>query len=117
MNSITLIGYVGAEPEGKTTKNGKAATTISIGNQRKDANGQKTTDWFDCIAYGKTGEVILQYVHKGDKLGVVGEVQIRKWNDKETGHERKMYIVLIDKIEFISSKKQDEPSGTVPFEV
>lgn len=118
MNKIILSGRLGTEPEGKTTKNGKAATTISIGHNRKDANGQNTTDWFDCIAYGKNGEIILQYCHKGDEIEIVGKVQTRTWQDKETGQNRKMYIVLIDEVEFRSHKKQEsEESGTVPFEV
>lgn len=116
MINTTIIGYLGTDPESKTTQSGKQATTFSIGSQRKDAKGEKTTDWIDCVAYGKTGEIVLSYCHKGDRMGIVGELQTRSWQDKATGQNRKMYIVLVDKVEFISSKKTEE-SGTVPFEV
>lgn len=115
MNKIIVSGYLGADPENKTTKSGKPATTISLGHQRKDANGQKTTDWFDCIAYGKNGELIAQYCHKGDELEVVGKLQTRSWQDQTTGQTRKMYIVLVDEFEF-RKRKQDAAPSDMPFE-
>lgn len=121
MNLIILSGRLGKEPEEKTTKNGKKVVTFPFAVSRRTNNGQET-DWFNCTAYEKTGEVIMGYVHKGDKLGIIGSMQSRTYQT-EKGENRTAYFVLVDKIEFMSEPKTQaeqaptKPENEVPFEV
>ena len=118
MNYVMLIGRTGREPEVKTTPSGSKAVMISLGIDRKTKDGNKETDWIDCTSWGKTADVIEQYVKKGDKVCVSGSLQTRTWQAQD-GQKRKAYFVLVDRVELLggSRPQNNEQSGDVPFEV
>lgn len=122
MNQIILVGRLGKDPESKKTASGTEVVTFSLGVDRRGKDGKKEVDWIDCTAWSKTGEVIMGYVHKGDRLGVIGTLQTRTWQT-EDGQNRKAYFVMVDKVEFLSEPKtqaeqaQTKPEYEVPFEV
>ena len=122
MNQIILVGRLGKDPESKKTASGTEVVTFSLGVDRRGKDGKKEVDWIDCTAWSKTGEVVMDYVHKGDRLGVIGTLQTRTWQT-ENGENRKVYFVLVDKVEFLSEPKTQaeqaptKPENEVPFEV
>ena len=122
MNQIILVGRLGEDPESKKTASGTEVVTFSLGVDRRGKDNKKEVDWIDCTAWSKTGEVVMGYVHKGDRLGVIGTLQTRTWKT-EDGQNRKAYFVMVDKVEFLSEPKtqaeqaQTKPEYEVPFEV
>ena len=122
MNQIILVGRLGKDPESKKTASGTEVVTFSLGVDRRGKDNKKEVDWIDCTAWGKTGEVVMGYVHKGDRLGVIGTLQTRTWQT-EDGQNRKAYFVMVDKVEFLSEPKTQaeqaptKPENEVPFEV
>lgn len=102
MNSINLTGRLGQDPKVGNVPSGSKVATLSLGVERKTKEG-KTTDWIDCVAWGKTADVIEQYTHKGDRIGITGTLQTRTY-ETASGEKRKVYEVLIEKLEFLGAQ-------------
>ena len=115
MNVVTISGRIGKAPEPKTTPSGVNAALFSIAVDRKDKQGNKVTDWFNCTAYGKTAEFVLGYFKSGSGIEVVGSLQTRSWV-KEDGQKASATLIMVDRVSFPVSTKQDKPND-MPFEV
>lgn len=101
MNVCTFIGRFGKDPEMRYTGNGKAVTSFSLAVNR---DGKKDeSDWIDFVAWEKTAEIVAQYCHKGDLIGVTGSLQRREW--EKDGQKRYSYEVRVGRIEFCGGKK------------
>lgn len=110
MNRIVLIGNVCADPEERTTTSGKTVTNFTVAVSRK-ADKDKT-DFFRCAAWGKTGEVCGQYLGKGKKVCVIGEVSARAYTDKQ-GEAKASLEVFVTEVEFLSPRSEErEPVST-----
>ena len=80
MNSLTIAGNVGRDAELRTTQNGKkvAKFTVAVAGRRKD----DPATWFDCSLWGDRADKLAQYIRKGDRIAVVGDVSTREHNGK-----------------------------------
>lgn len=92
LNRATLIGNLGADPEIRTFDNGDKVANFSLAtsDRWKDRNTgeqRERTEWHRVIVFGKLVEVVEQYVRKGDKLLVEGNIRTRKWQD-QSGQDR-----------------------------
>ena len=86
MKSITIAGNVGKDAVIRTTQNGDKVTGWSVAVEER--NGQdKRTFWFDCSLWGKRGEALANYLTKGTRVAVAGELSTRE-------HEGKTYLTL-----------------------
>ena len=97
MNIWIVSGRLTKDPELRYTQNNTAVASFDIAVDRRDEN--KTTDFFPCVAWKKTGELVSKYCHKGDKVTLRGRVQNREWEDKD-GNKRRTTEVIVDEIEF-----------------
>lgn len=102
MNSVTLIGRVGGDPDVKYFESGtvKAKFTLAVNRRKKDDQ----PDWFNVEAWGKTAEVIANYVTKGKQLAIKGSLKFDRWDDRTTGKPRSMPVILIDELEMLGGK-------------
>ena len=114
MNKTILVGRNVKEIEYRTTTSGKGATafTIAVNRDFKNANGETEADFINCVAYGKTAELLSKYVKKGDRLAVEGRIQVRNYDNQEG---KKVYVteVIVQNIEFLetkSNKKEETPA-------
>ncbi len=92
VNKVILIGNLGNEPDVRYTQSGDAMATISIATSEswRDKNTgetQERTEWHRVVFFGKLAEIVKQYLHKGSKVYVEGQLRTRKWQDKD-GHDR-----------------------------
>lgn len=115
MNKVILVGNMTKDPDERTTSGGVAVTTFTIAVQRKykDGNGNYQADFINCVAWRSTAEFIAKYFTKGSKIGVVGSIQTRTYED---ANNVKKYIteVVVDEAEFVTSKAQTGGSGRQP---
>jgi single-strand DNA-binding protein len=106
-NKVILMGNLTRDPELKRTSNDMAVAQISIAvnRQYKDRNGEqvKETTYVDCEAWGRTAEVMAQYLSKGKPVFVEGRLKLDQWQDKD-GNNRSKLKTVIEKFEFIDSK-------------
>ncbi|SOC79659.1 single-strand binding protein [Salinimicrobium sediminis] len=86
-NKVQLIGNVGNAPEILSFESGKKMARFSIATNEiyKDSKGEKVTDtqWHNVVAWGKTAELIENYVSKGKEIGVEGKLTSRTYDDKD----------------------------------
>ena len=96
-NKAILCGRLTRDPASRATPSGMMICEISIA-----VNGlgkDKDTFFADCKAFGKTAELVMQYIHKGDELLVEGALKTEKWTGKD-GTEKSRMFVYVDRIEF-----------------
>jgi single-strand DNA-binding protein len=100
LNTATLIGNVGKEPEIRATKEGKQIALFSLATTEswKDkASGEKRerTEWHRVVVFHEgLVSVIKNYVHKGSRLYLQGNIQTRKWLDNSGTEKYITEIVL-----------------------
>lgn len=86
-NKVQLIGNVGNDPEIVHLESGKtlAKFTMATNESYKNAKGEKITDteWHNIVVWGKTAEIVENYVPKGKEVGVEGKLTSRSYEDKE----------------------------------
>ena len=82
-----------------------AQLSIAVNRQYKDRNGEqvKETTYVDCEAWGRTAEVMSQYLGKGKPVFVEGRLKLDQWQDKD-GNNRSKLKMVVEKFEFIDSK-------------
>ena len=106
MNKVIMIGRTTANVELKQTKTGKSVAEFSIAVRRPfNTEGGQDSDFFNCVAYGQTAELISKYVKKGDQVGIEGRLQTRNYTNNEG---RKIYVteIIVDNVEFLQGKKE-----------
>lgn len=126
MNKVILVGRLTKDPEIKTTSSDKKYCNFSIAVDRpfKDSNGNRQADFINCVAWNQTAVFIQKYFKKGSRIGVVGSIQTRTFEDNE-GTKHFVTEVMVSEAEFVESVngKKDEPDtpaepvGTLPFEI
>ena len=100
-NTVQLIGHVGNDPEIVNLESGKKLAKFSVATNEsyKNAKGEKITDtqWHNIVAWGKTAELIENYVPKGKEIGIEGKLTSRSYEDKE-GVKRYVTEVVCNEI-------------------
>lgn len=86
MKALTIAGGIGKDAVTRTTNNGDKVTGFSVAVDER-AGQEKRTLWFDVSIWGKRGEALAQYLTKGSKVAVSGELSTRE-------HEGKTYLTL-----------------------
>lgn len=121
---LVLVGNLGRDPEMRYTPNGTPVTNLSVATSRKytDANGQlhEETAWFRVAIYGKQAEVCNQYLTKGQKVLVEGELIV----DEKTGGPRiymrrdgtagASFEVRANTVRFLSPRPQGAENEATP---
>ena len=103
MNNCSFIGRFGNDPDLRYTTNGKAVVSFSLAVNR---DGKKDeSDWINFVAWEKTAEVVAKYCHKGDMIGVSGNLYQRTW--EKDGQKRTSHEVKVNRIDFLGNKKSD----------
>jgi single-strand DNA-binding protein len=105
MNSVCLIGRLTRDPDQRFTPNGNAVTTFTLAVDRQFKKGE--TDFIDCQAWRKTAELCAQYLTKGSLCAVEGRLEIQNY-EAQDGSKRKAARVVVDQVQFLSGKKQEE---------
>lgn len=100
-----VAGNVTRDPEMRATPSGAQACNFTIAVNRvfrgSDGNQQEQTSFIDCVAWGKSGETIAQYVRKGSALIVSGRIEQRSWEDKTSGQRRSRVEIIVDDFSFV----------------
>ena len=113
MNNIIIHGRLVREPETNYFNEGKCITKLVVAVDRRfnDKDGNKVSDFFNCVCFGKQAEIIDKYFGKGDGIVLRGEMQNSKYTDKD-GNPKDFWQLKIDTFEFPLGKK----SNTVAVE-
>ena len=102
MNKAILIGNLTRDPELAETKDGISVCRFSIAVNRYIRAGESQTDFFNIVAWRGLGENVAKYCKKGQKVAVVGSIQVRNYEDRD-GNMRTAVDIVASDVEFISS--------------
>lgn len=100
INKVTLIGNVGADPEVKRTQDGRPVVNLSIATSdtwkdKTTGERKEKTEWHRVVIFNEgLCKVAEQYVKKGAKLYLEGQLQTRKWTDKDGKDKFSTEVVL-----------------------
>lgn len=109
MNKWIGMGRLTKDPEIRYTKGSNpfpiADYTLAV-DRRLAADEAQQTDYIPCTAYGKLAEFAEKYLHKGNKIAVVGRIRTDSW-DGEDGKKKYKTSVIVDEHYFAEKAKQD----------
>ena len=104
LNSVSVIGNLGQDPDVRYTQQGLAVANlnIAVSEHYRDSNGesQKRTHWFRAAAFGRTAEIAGEYLKKGSKVGISGQLVQRTWQDDQ-GNNKSSVEIRINQLELI----------------
>lgn len=111
---VTLIGNLGRDPEMRYTPTGVPVTNFSIAVTRtwvnQDGQRQEKTIWFRVVAWRKLAELCSQYLTKGNKVLVVGQLEEPSTFTDRDGKTRVSLEVTADTVRFLTPKGEGEPA-------
>ena len=108
LNKVFLLGNLTREPELRTTPKGTAVAQfgIAVNRQYKDESGatREEVTFVDIEAWGKQGELVAKFLHKGSQAMIEGRLKLDQWEDKQNGQKRSKLRVVLDNVQFLGSK-------------
>ncbi|KRB70482.1 single-stranded DNA-binding protein [Noviherbaspirillum sp. Root189] len=112
LNKVTLIGYLGRDPERRVTAHGDAVTqmTVATNESWKDKSSgerKQTTEWHRVVLYRKLAEIAGEYLKKGSLVYVEGRLQTRKWIGKDDV-ERTAVEIIADDLRMLGARPHDD---------
>lgn len=109
MNIVTLVGIISSD---LNIYESSVAFNIAVKKTFKK-EGEPDADFFRCVAFGKTKDFVENYMGKGSRIAVTGELRTGHYIAVD-GTDRKTVDVIVNRIEFTDSKKKEEstPSNT-----
>ena len=112
MNKVILMGRLTRDPDvryGGANNTAVARFSIAV-DRRFHRDGDPTADFFNCTAFGKQGEFVEKYLHKGVKIAVTGRIQTGSYKNKD-GNTVYTTDVVVEEQEFCESKSSNQSQG------
>jgi single-strand DNA-binding protein len=116
VNKVILLGNVGKDPEIRSTQGGMqvAKFTLATTEGVKDQSGKwnDKTEWHSLVAFGRTAEIIRDYVKKGSQIYVEGKLSTSSWDDKESGQKKYRTEILVNDLQLLGGRGEGAGSGS-----
>ena len=111
INRVNISGNLTREPEVRTSASGSAIMHFGVAVNDRSKN-QSTGEWedrpnfIDCTMFGTRAESVSRFLGKGMKVCIEGKLRWSQWEDRKTGEKRSKVEVIVDEIEFMSSRNE-----------
>lgn len=106
-NKVLLMGNLTRDIELKYTPSNQAVANLGLAVNRRyktaDGEQREETTFVDCEAWGRTAEIMNQYLAKGKPVFIEGRLKLDTWTDKDGG-KRSKHRVVVENFQFIDSK-------------
>jgi single-strand DNA-binding protein len=119
LNKVFLMGNLTRDPEVRSTPSGQSVTAMGMAISRtyfvggqggQGGEKREETTFVDVDMWGRRGEVIAQYLKKGDPIFIEGRLNYRQWQDKE-GNKRNKLSVTAENFEFLGGRRERGEGG------
>jgi single-strand DNA-binding protein len=114
-NKVLLMGNLTRDPQMKYLPSQTAVCEFGIASNRKfrtqGGEDREEVCFVDCTAFGRTGEVINQYMQKGRPIFIEGRLKFDSWDDKQSGQKRSKLGVVVDNFQFIGGREDGGGPG------
>ncbi len=112
LNNVVLAGHLTRDPELKQIGADKvvASSGLAINRRYKDAAGQQHEEatFVEIEAWGRTAELIGQYLKKGSPAYIEGRLKLDSWDDKDSGQKRSKLKVVAEHVQFLGTRPAGE---------
>ena len=116
VNKVILLGNVGKDPEIRATGGGMqvAKFTLATTEKTKDQTGNwnDKTEWHNLVAFGRTAEIVRDYVKKGSQLYIEGKISTSSWDDKESGQKKYRTEILVNDLQLLGGRGEGASGGS-----
>lgn len=106
LNNLSILGRVTKPLELRYLQNGTAVLNFDIANSIKVKDSEVTT-FLRCVCYGRSAEVINQFVSKGDRVLLQGELRQNSYKDS-SGATKSYHFLQVNSFDFIESKNKEQ---------
>ena len=119
INRVNISGNLTREPEVRTSAAGSAIMHFGVAVNDRSKN-QQTGQWedrpnfIDCTMFGARAESVSRFLHKGAKVCIEGKLRWSQWDDRKTGEKRSKVEVIVDEIELMQQRQQQETREQAP---
>ena len=114
LNTVLLAGHLTRDPEIKPLANEKVVASFGLAINRRfkgpDGAMKEECTFIDCEAWGRTAELIGQYLAKGSACFIEGRLKLESWQDKE-GAKRNRLKVVAESVQFLGKAKSGGDGG------
>lgn len=114
INSVTMVGHVGKDPELHTAESGTSIVRFPFAyHEFRQQNGerQNITHWFNCVAFGNLATICSEFMHKGAHIAINGNLKQRSYENKE-GEKRNSIEIHLRDVEFLGTKNTEKSAET-----
>ena len=113
LNKVILMGRLTRDPELRSTPTGVNVVSFTLAVDRDFARQgeEKKTDFINIVAWRNTADFVAKYFSKGQLVAVSGKLQVRSWDDAQSGQKRYATDVVADEVFFAESKKPSSDNG------
>lgn len=115
INVVVISGNLTRDPELRQTAGGSSVLRLGVAVNDRVKN-QQTGEWedranfVDCVVFGARAESLSRFLSKGQKVSIQGKLRYSQWESQQ-GDKRSKLEVVVDEIEFMSSRNSGESSG------
>lgn len=121
MNKVVLVGRLTRDPDVRYTQSQEPmaiarfslAVDRRLSKAQREKNGAVTADFISCVAFGKNGEFVEKYLHKGTKIAVSGRIQTGSYDHKD-GYKVYTTDVVCEEFDFCESKGAEANNNPAP---
>ena len=118
MNKVILMGRLTRDPEVRYTQTNNtlvASFSLAVNRRFVRQGEERNADFFNVVAWSKTGEFCSKYFKKGQQVGVIGRLQTRTWDD-QNGTKHYITEVVAEEAYFADSKREGAGAGDSAFD-
>lgn len=118
VNKVIIVGFLGGNPEMRSMPNGDAVTNVSIATSETwidKISGEKKekTEWHRVIFFRRQAEIAAQYLKKGSLVYIEGQINTRKWQDKN-GQDHYTTEIFGSDLKMLNTKDNNQDSQPKP---
>lgn len=111
VNSVTILGNVGKDPEIRSTGGGTVVASFTVATSYKAKDREEVTTWHNITAFGRTAEIVRDYIRKGSKVYVEGRLDNQQW--EKDGQKHYKTVIVVNDLVLIDGggKREDQPQS------
>lgn len=114
MNKVILLGRLTRDPDVRFTQSAEPMAVcrfaIAVDRPVRRDSGERNADFINCVCFGRRGENIGQFFHKGNRIAVTGRLQVSEYTDR-SGNRRYSTDVVVEEFDFCESKNDSSAGG------
>lgn len=112
VNKVILVGNIGQDPEMKYMPSGNAVTNISVATSeswkdKETGQQQERTEWHRVVFFNRLAEIAGEYLRKGSKVYVEGQLRTRKWQD-QSGQDRYTTEIVASEMQMLDGRNESD---------